>query len=25
VACPRVSVEIAHGGQSHYPFIVAAE
>jgi fatty acid kinase len=25
VACPRVSVEIAHGGQLHYPFIVAAE
>jgi DAK2 domain fusion protein YloV len=25
VACPRVSVEIAHGGQPHYPFIVAAE
>jgi DAK2 domain fusion protein YloV len=25
VACPRVSVEVAHGGQSHYPFIVAAE
>src|SRR5947208_772325 len=24
-ACPRVSVEIAHGGQPHYPFIVAAE
>jgi hypothetical protein len=24
-ACPRVSVEVAHGGQSHYPFIVAAE
>jgi DAK2 domain fusion protein YloV len=23
--CPRVSVEIAHGGQPHYPFIVAAE
>jgi hypothetical protein len=25
VACPRVSVEVAHGGQPHYPFIVAAE
>ena len=24
-ACPRVSVEVAHGGQPHYPFIVAAE
>lgn len=23
--CPRVSVEIAHGGQPHYPFIIAAE
>jgi len=23
--CPRVSVEVAHGGQPHYPFIVAAE
>jgi fatty acid kinase len=22
---PRVSVEVAHGGQPHYPFIVAAE
>src|SRR5881628_2241215 len=21
--CPRVSVEVAHGGQPHYPFIVA--
>jgi DAK2 domain fusion protein YloV len=25
VACPQVSVEVAHGGQPHYPFIVAAE
>jgi fatty acid kinase len=24
-ACPRVSVEVAHGGQPHYPYIVAAE
>jgi dihydroxyacetone kinase-like predicted kinase len=24
-ACPRVSVEVAHGGQPHYSFIVAAE
>jgi hypothetical protein len=24
-ACPRVAVEVAHGGQPHYPFIVAAE
>jgi len=24
-ACPRVSVEVAHGGQPHYAFIVAAE
>ena len=24
-ACPRVAVEVAHGGQLHYPFIVAAE
>jgi len=24
-ACPRASVEIVDGGQSHYPFIVAAE
>lgn len=24
-ACPRVSVEVARGGQPHYPFIVAAE
>jgi DAK2 domain fusion protein YloV len=24
-ACPQVSVEVAHGGQPHYPFIVAAE
>jgi DAK2 domain fusion protein YloV len=24
-ACPRVSVEVAHGGQPHYPFIIAAE
>jgi DAK2 domain fusion protein YloV len=23
--CPRVSVEVARGGQPHYPFIVAAE
>ena len=24
-ACPRVAVEVAHGGQPHYAFIVAAE